>query len=50
MGRKQDINTGAGAACLVVSCIVGFSVPSFWAGFAAFVVLIGILSVLRIIR
>ena len=50
MGRKQDMNTGAGAACLVVGAIVGFATQSFWGGVIAFVVLVGILSVMRIIR
>jgi hypothetical protein len=50
VGRKQDINTGAGAACLVVAAIVGFATQSFWGGVIAFVALTGILSAMRIIR
>lgn len=50
MGRKQDINTGAGAACFVVAVIVGLATQSFWGGVIAFVVLAGILGGLRIIR
>lgn len=50
MGRKQDINIGAAAACLVVAAIVGFAMQSFWGGVIAFVVLVGILSAMRIIR
>jgi len=50
MGRKQDINTGASAACLVVAVIVGLATWSFWGGVIAFVVLACILGALRIIR
>jgi len=50
LGRKQDINTGASAACLVVAVIVGLATQSFWGGLIAFVVLVGVLAGLRIIR
>jgi len=50
MGRKQDINTGASAACLVVAVIVGLATQSFWGGVIAFVLLVGVLAALRIIR
>jgi hypothetical protein len=50
VGRKQDINTGAGAACLVAAAVVGFATQSVWAGALAFIVLAGILSAMRIIR
>lgn len=50
MGRKQDINAGAGAACFVVAVIVGHTMQSFWGGVVVFVVLAGILGALRIIR
>ncbi len=50
MGRKQDINQGAGMACLVVGGIVGFSSGSFWAGVATFIVLVIILGALKIVR
>ena len=50
MGRKQDINTGASAASLVVAIIIGVLAQSFWAGLVTFFILVTILSALRIIR
>ena len=50
MGKKQDVNAGAGAAALVVAVIVGLGTASFWGGVVAFVVLVGILSALKIVR
>jgi len=50
MGRKQDINTGASAACFVAAAIVGLMMQSLWGGVITFVVLVGLLVVLRIIR
>ena len=50
MGRKQDINTGAGTAALVVAAIGGFAAGSFFVGIVIFVVVVGILSVLKVIR
>ena len=50
MGRRQDINTGASAACLVLAVIVGLATQSFLAGLVTFFVFGGILSLLKIIR
>lgn len=50
MARKQDINTGAMAACFVVAVIAGFANGSFWGGVIAFVVLAGILGAMKVIR
>jgi hypothetical protein len=50
MGRKQDMNAGAGAACAVVGILVGLGTGSCWGGVAAFLGLGIVLSVLRVIR
>jgi hypothetical protein len=50
MGRKQDINSGATAACFVTAVIVGCASGSLWGAVVAFVVLFVILSGMKVIR
>ena len=50
MGRKQHINEGAGAACVVVGVIVGIATQSFWGGVVAWLGITLILMAIRIIR
>lgn len=50
MGKRDNINEGASAACLVVAVLVGLLMQSFWAGVVALFVVGGILVALRIIR
>jgi hypothetical protein len=47
MARKQDINPGAGAACVTVDVIVGLATQSLSGGLIAFVGLAGVLAALR---
>lgn len=50
MGRKQDINHGAGMAAAVVAVGVGLATQSAWAGVVTFMALALVLSALRIVR
>lgn len=50
MGKKSDINAGAGMTAVVVAILVGIAAGSFWIGVLALFGLIVLLSALRIIR